>query len=120
MSSTSNNNIGLRFIGKQWSQIRSIPVDREGEYSFTLRPRTDKLAHRVVCEVSVNDNVKVITIRSTYRIENQSLYPLEISLVDDQGKPVHSLEKIGRSCPIRGDTTLTAYTSSRARLCFAD
>ncbi|KIP11945.1 hypothetical protein PHLGIDRAFT_21259 [Phlebiopsis gigantea 11061_1 CR5-6] len=94
VSSTTNNSIGLHFIGKQWDQIRSVPVDREGEYSFTLRPRTDKFAHRVVCEVSVEDNVKIITIRSTYRVENQSLYPLEITLVDDLGRPVHSLVKI--------------------------
>ena len=95
MSSTTNNNIGIQFIGKQWEQIRSVPVDREGEFAFTLRPRTDKFAHRVVCEVSVQDNVKIITIRSTYRVENYTLYPLEITLVDDMGRPVHSLEKIG-------------------------
>lgn len=82
-------------MGKQWEQIRSIPVDREGEFAFTLRPKTDKLAHRVVCEVAVQDNVKIVTIRSTYRVENCTLYPLEITLVDELGRPVHSPEKIG-------------------------
>jgi vacuolar protein sorting-associated protein 13A/C len=43
----------------------------------------------------VQDNVKVVTIRSTYKIENQTLYPLELTLVDDTGQPVYSLEKIG-------------------------
>lgn len=70
-------------------------MDREGEYTFSLRPRTEKYAHRVLCEVTVQDNVKVVTIRSTYRVENQTLYPLEITLVNEVGQPTHSLEKIG-------------------------
>lgn len=40
------------------------------------------------------NNVKVVTIRSTYKIENQTLYPLELTLVDETGHPVYSLEKI--------------------------
>ncbi|EKM61051.1 uncharacterized protein PHACADRAFT_156217 [Phanerochaete carnosa HHB-10118-sp] len=94
VSSTTHNSIGVQFIGKQWDQVRSIPVDREGEFAFTLRPRTDKLAHRIVCDVVVEDNVKIVTIRSTYRVENYTLYPLEITLVDELGRPVHALEKI--------------------------
>ena len=45
--------------------------------------------------MKVQDNVKVVTIRSTYKIENQTLYPLELTLIDDTGHPVYSLEKIG-------------------------
>ncbi len=81
-------------MGQPWEQIRSIPVDREGEYTFPLRPRTAKYTDRLLCEVNVVDNVKVVTIRSTYKIQNQTLYPLEVTLVDDNGHPVHSLEKI--------------------------
>lgn len=49
----------------------------------------------------MQDNVKVVTIRSTYKIENQTLYPLELTLVDDTGQPVYSLEKIGTRYTIR-------------------
>lgn len=92
--SSGQHSIGLQFVGKPWEQLRSIPVDREGEYIFTLRPRTEKYPHRLLCEVKVVDTVKVVTIRSTYKIENLTLYPLEITLVDDTGHPVQSLEKI--------------------------
>ncbi|KAL4243512.1 VPS13 family protein [Abortiporus biennis] len=94
VSSTGHNSIGLQFVGKQWDQLRSIPVDREGEYTFTLRPRTEKFSHRVLCEVKVQDNVKVVTLRSTYKVENLTLYPLEVTLVDEAGQPVQSVEKI--------------------------
>ncbi|TCD71537.1 hypothetical protein EIP91_008918 [Steccherinum ochraceum] len=94
VSSTGNHSIGVQFVGKQWEQLRSIPVDRVGIYTFSLRPRTEKYAHRLLCEVSVQDNVKIVTLRSTYLVENKTLYPLEITLVDASGQPVHSLEKI--------------------------
>lgn len=84
----------MQFVGKDWEQLRGIPVDREGEYVFSLRPRTEKYPNRLLCEVKVVDNVKVVIIRSTYKIENQTLYPLELTLVDDTGHPISSLEKI--------------------------
>ncbi|THH34126.1 hypothetical protein EUX98_g96 [Antrodiella citrinella] len=94
VSTTGNHSIGVQFIGKQWEQLRSVPVDRVGTYTFSLRPRTEKYAHRLLCEVAVQDNVKVVTLRSTYLVENKTLYPLEVTLVDASGQPVHSLEKI--------------------------
>lgn len=101
-------------MGKSWEQLRSVPVDREGEFIFPLRPRVDKYANRVLCEVKVVDNVKVVTLRSTYKIENQTLYPLELTVVDDNGHPVYSLEKIAPgeeySLPIE------AVTQNRIRI----
>ncbi|KAI0073133.1 vacuolar protein sorting-associated protein 13 [Panus rudis PR-1116 ss-1] len=94
VSSTGHHSIGLQIVGKQWEHLRSIPVDREGEYAFSLRPRTEKYAHRLLCEVKVQDNVKIVTLRSTYRVVNDTLYPVEVTLVDESGQPVHALEKI--------------------------
>lgn len=94
MSSSGQHSIGVQVVGQPWEQIRSIPVDREGEYTFPLRPRTDKYTNRLLCEVEVVDNVKIVTIRSTYRIQNLTLYPLEVTLVDEGGHPVHNLEKV--------------------------
>lgn len=94
VSNSSQHNIGVQFVGKAWEQLRTVPVDREGEFVFSLRPRTDKFPNRVLCEVKVIDNVKVVTIRSTYNIENRTLYPLEVTLVDESGHPAYPLEKI--------------------------
>ncbi|KAL1739455.1 hypothetical protein HDZ31DRAFT_77584, partial [Schizophyllum fasciatum] len=94
VSNSAQHSIGVQFVGKPWEQVRTVPVDREGEFVFSLRPRTDRFPNRVLCEVQVVDNVKVVTIRSTYKIENRTLYPLEITLVDDSGHPAYPLEKI--------------------------
>ncbi|KAG6911962.1 hypothetical protein DXG01_000210 [Tephrocybe rancida] len=93
VSSSGQHSIGVQLVGKPWERLRSIPVDREGEFVFSLRPRT-KFPSRLLCEVKVMENVKVVTIRSAYKIENQTLYPLELTVVDDMGHPVYSLEKI--------------------------
>ncbi|KAI0639418.1 vacuolar protein sorting-associated protein 13 [Trametes polyzona] len=94
VSSSGHNSLGLQIVGKQWEHLRSIPVDREGEYTFSLRPRTEKYAYRLVCEVKVQGNVKLVVLRSTYKIENLTLYPLELTLVDEGGQPVYAVEKI--------------------------
>ncbi|KIY52729.1 hypothetical protein FISHEDRAFT_63685 [Fistulina hepatica ATCC 64428] len=108
------HNIGIQFVGKPWENMRGIPVDREGEFIFSLRPRIDKYPSRLLCEVKVVDTVKVVTIRSTYRVQNQSLYPLELTLVDEAGHPVSSLEKINPG----GDYALPidAVTKNRIRI----
>lgn len=96
VSSSGHNSIGVQFIEQAWEQLRSITVDREGEYTFLLRPRGENISHRLLCEVQVQDNVKLVTLRSTYKVQNQTLYPIEVTLVDDKGRPVYSLEKIGK------------------------
>jgi len=86
--------LGIQFVDKSWEQIRGVPVGREGEFVYLLRPHTAKYPERLMCEVKVVENTKIITIRSTYKVENLTLYPLELMLVDDIGHPVSSLEKI--------------------------
>ena len=92
--SSGQHNIGIQFLEKSWERLRGIPVDREGEFVYSLRPRTEKYPSRLLCEVKVVDNTKIVSIRSTYKIENLTLYPLDLMLVDDAGHPVYSLEKI--------------------------
>ena len=72
-----------------------MPVDREGEYTYSLRPKTQKIATRLLCEITVKGNVKIVTLRSTFKVQNSSLYPLELMLLDNAGHPAYAVEKIG-------------------------
>lgn len=94
MLSVVQHTIGLRFNEKPWSELRHIPVDQEGEYTFLLRPQTSTHPERLLCEIKVVDSVKLVTLRSTYKVENNTLYPLELMLVNDQGEPLHSVERL--------------------------
>lgn len=112
-SSIGHHNIGVQFVGKPWEKLRSIPVDREGEFTFSLRTQTDKHFNRLLCEVRVqDDNVKVVTLRSTYKVENQTLYPVELTMVDESGRPAYSLEKIAPG----QDFSLPIEAVGRARI----
>lgn len=93
-------------------------MDREGEYVYSLRPRTRTGTSRLMCEVIMKDNIKIVTLRSTYKVENQTFYPLEITLVDDTGHPVYPIEKIGmlQSNCLR-NTMSQQPCSSGSRLC---
>ncbi|KAF8274093.1 hypothetical protein EI94DRAFT_1696360 [Lactarius quietus] len=61
-------------------KLSGVPVDREGEYTFALRPRTEQCYNRLLCEVRVEASIKIVTLRSTYRVQNRTLYPLEIAI----------------------------------------
>ncbi|EIW86715.1 vacuolar protein sorting-associated protein 13 [Coniophora puteana RWD-64-598 SS2] len=91
---SGEHSIGVQLVGKSWEAIRGVPVDREGEYTFSLRPRLEKYTDRLLCSVKLENNVKIVTLRSTYLVENLTFYPLEVMLVDHTGHPVYSVEKI--------------------------
>ena len=42
-----------------------------------------------------------MTLRSTYLVQNETLYPLELILVDANNKPMQSLQKIGGTVTIK-------------------
>jgi vacuolar protein sorting-associated protein 13A/C len=97
VSATGHNTIGIKFLGKPWEQISNIAVDKEGEYTYVLRPRLDKILHRMLCEIVVENNVKIVTLRSTYNVFNGCSYPMELVLVDANNKPAQPVQKIGMS-----------------------
>jgi vacuolar protein sorting-associated protein 13A/C len=89
--------MAVQFVGQPWEQLRSVPVDREGEYTFLLRPRAEAIYSRLLCEVKVEGGVKIVTLRSTYKISNFTLYPVEIGLSDDDGRTKYDVVKLGLS-----------------------
>ena len=97
VSTTGHNTIGVKFQGRPWEPIGSIAVDKEGQYTYVLRPRLDKVLHRMLCDIVVENNVKIVTLRSTYNVFNNCLYPMEIILVDANNKPTQAVQKIGVS-----------------------
>ncbi|KAL0951191.1 hypothetical protein HGRIS_007919 [Hohenbuehelia grisea] len=88
-ASSEDNYLGIGFESR-WRDLR-VPVNKEGEFVFALDRNSP---HRLLCEVTVEDTVKIITLRSTYKVENQTLYPLEVAMVDDKGHAVSTPEKI--------------------------
>lgn len=94
--------VGVRLEGSGFDSVNKIPVNREGEYLYSLRPRKDQILHRLLVEVSLGtDNVKYITFRSPLLVENKTQIPVELGVFDAQEGHLLKIEKIapGESRP---------------------
>lgn len=84
----------MLFEGTSWDRLKHVFVDREGEHIYALRPKVDKVVHRLLCDVKLIENVKVVTFRSTFLVENKSLVNAEMVIVDENGKRASQIYKI--------------------------
>jgi vacuolar protein sorting-associated protein 13A/C len=98
--SSSHNAFGLQIEDMPWERLRNLSVDREGDFAYPLRPRKDRIGHRLVCDVKVKDNVKIVTFRSSMKIENMTHLPMELTLLDKDNKAtgrVYKIRELARS-----------------------
>jgi vacuolar protein sorting-associated protein 13A/C len=101
-SETSNGVVAVRLEGSGFDSVSNIPISREGETVFNLRPRKDTVLHRLLVEVSLgSDNVKYITFRSPLLVENKTQLPVELGVYDAEEGHLLKIEKIppGESRP---------------------
>jgi vacuolar protein sorting-associated protein 13A/C len=92
-----HNSIGIFLEDTPWERVKHISVEREGEQIYRLKPRLDKVSHRLLCEIKLVNNVKIVTIRSTFKVQNLTLVPSEMILVDAHGKKASDVFKLGKS-----------------------
>lgn len=122
--------VGVKLEDSPFESIPEISVNREGEQLYTLRPANNDVLHRLLCEVRLGtDSVKYITFRSPFLVENNTQIPVEMGILDPQGKHLVKVYRIlpGESQPapvqaayhqsvvIRPDAGF-GYTWSRERL----
>ncbi|KAJ3052099.1 hypothetical protein HK097_006900 [Rhizophlyctis rosea] len=66
------NKVSLQLHGPGWETLKNIQVDQEGTRYYVLRPALNRVVHRIVCDVKLVDNVKVVTLRSATVIRNDT------------------------------------------------
>ena len=97
--------IGVRLEGSGFDSVERIQVNREGEILYNLKPRKDKVQHRMLVEIKLGtDNVKYITLRSPLIVENNTQIPIEIGVYSPDEGHLLKIEKIapgeGRPAPV--------------------
>ncbi|KAI1358803.1 hypothetical protein F5Y08DRAFT_104397 [Xylaria arbuscula] len=100
--STSANSVAVQIEGSGFDMVKNIPLNREGEFLYSLRPKMDNTLHRLLVEVSLGaDNIKYVTLRSPLVVENQTQIPIELGVYDAQEGHLLKIEKIapGESRP---------------------
>lgn len=87
--------VGIKLEGSGFESIERIPVNREGETLYNLKPRKDKVMHRLLVEVVLgSDSVKYITFRSPLLVENRTQIPIEIGVFSPEEGHLLKIEKI--------------------------
>ncbi|KAI1299895.1 hypothetical protein F5Y03DRAFT_243449 [Xylaria venustula] len=100
--STTANSVAVQIEGSGFDMVKNIPLNREGEFLYSLRPKMDNTLHRLLVEVSLGaDNIKYVTLRSPLVVENQTQIPVELGVYDAQEGHLLKIEKIapGESRP---------------------
>jgi vacuolar protein sorting-associated protein 13A/C len=92
-----HNSVGISLQGTSWERVKHISVEREGEQVYRLKPKIDQTTHRMLCEVKLVNNVKIVTFRSTFKIENLTMVPSEMIIVDANGKKASTVFKLRES-----------------------
>ncbi|KAL8804321.1 MAG: hypothetical protein Q9223_005969 [Gallowayella weberi] len=97
--------VGIKLEGSGFESVERIPVNREGETLYNLKPRKDKVLHRLLVEVKLgSDNVKYITFRSPLLVENNTQIPVELGVFSPEEGTILKIEKIppgdGRPAPV--------------------
>jgi vacuolar protein sorting-associated protein 13A/C len=97
--------VGVKLEGSGFDSVDRIAVNREGETLYNLKPRKDKVLHRMLVEVKLgSDNVKYITFRSPLIVENNTQIPVEIGIFSPEEGHLLKIEKIppgeGRPAPV--------------------
>ncbi|PSN61047.1 vacuolar protein sorting-associated protein 13 [Corynespora cassiicola Philippines] len=87
--------LGIRLEGSGFDTIPRIPVHREGEFLYNLKPKQDRVQHRILVEIKLGpDNVKYITFRSPLLLENNTQIPIEMGIYSPEEGHLLKIEKI--------------------------
>ncbi|KAJ5297564.1 hypothetical protein N7508_007813 [Penicillium antarcticum] len=87
--------VGVKLEGSGFDSISRIPVVREGETVYALKPKQENVLHRLLVEVKLGqDNVKYITFRSPLLIENNTQIPVELGVFSPGEGHLLKIEKI--------------------------
>jgi vacuolar protein sorting-associated protein 13A/C len=87
--------VGVRLGGSGFDTLSRIPVHREGEFLYNLKPKQDRIQHRILVEVKLGaDNIKSITFRSPLLVENNTQIPIELGMFSPEDGHLLKIDKI--------------------------
>ncbi|TQS31986.1 hypothetical protein Golomagni_07714, partial [Golovinomyces magnicellulatus] len=95
LTESNQNDVSVTLEGSGFDPVKNVRLNREGEFLYALKPKTDEVLHRICVEVSLgSDNVKYVVLRSPLLIENATEIPVELGVYDAQDGHLLKIEKI--------------------------
>ncbi|KAJ3205144.1 hypothetical protein HDU82_005381, partial [Entophlyctis luteolus] len=96
--SPTPNKLSIQMHGQEWETLKGISVDGEGTKVYILRPSVNRIAHRLVCEVKMRKNIKVVTFRSTSVVQNATGIPIDVMVVNANRQVTHGPYTLAPGC----------------------
>ncbi|ERT03326.1 hypothetical protein HMPREF1624_01637 [Sporothrix schenckii ATCC 58251] len=92
---SQSQNVQVLLESSGFDPVKSIRLNREGQFIFGLRPKSNQVLHRLLVDVKLGeDNVKYVTFRSPLVVENETQLPVEIGVYDAREGHLLKIEKI--------------------------
>ncbi|KAJ3106617.1 hypothetical protein HDU97_005982 [Phlyctochytrium planicorne] len=117
--SPSPNKLSIMIDNRGWEPLKGISVDREGVKTYILREdvksmlreeddegkrrkRGERVAHRLVCEVRLKSNRKIVTFRSSTVVYNSTSIPVDVMVLSVNSQKQYRIFTLGpdEECPI--------------------
>ncbi|KAF9963917.1 hypothetical protein BGZ65_006327 [Modicella reniformis] len=92
--SRRKNTLGIQIDDVPWESLKDVLVEREGRNLHVLRPKLNGVSHRVMVDIQIKNNVKVVTFSSALLVENATSIPIEVVVVDEKKKHLSSVQNI--------------------------
>jgi vacuolar protein sorting-associated protein 13A/C len=87
--------LNVQIEGACWESVKNMPVDCEGVFTYVLRPSIDGISHRLICEVILKNDVKIVTLRSSLVVQNNLSIPIELAVISSDGRTLEGIYSIG-------------------------
>jgi vacuolar protein sorting-associated protein 13A/C len=84
--------LGVHLMESPYSDVRAISVTSVGEHLHVLYPKLQMVSDRIVCDIRLRDQRKVITIRSPLVIKNSTQVAVQLALLGDESGKTWTLE----------------------------
>ncbi|EFW98970.1 vacuolar protein sorting-associated protein vps13 [Grosmannia clavigera kw1407] len=95
VSESQSASVQILLESSGFDAVKNIHLSREGEFLFSLQPKSNQVLHRLLVDVRLgHDNVKYVTLRSPLLVENDTQIPIEIGVYDARDGHLLKIEKI--------------------------
>ncbi|KPM34288.1 Vacuolar protein sorting-associated protein 13 [Neonectria ditissima] len=95
LTESNQTYVSIQLEGSGFDPVKNVRLNREGEFLYGLRPKTENVLHRLCVDVELGtDNVKYVTFRSPLLVENATQIPVELGIYDAKEGHLLKIEKI--------------------------
>lgn len=74
------NTLAIQIHGPSWETLKGITVDKQGLDVYLLRPKINGVTHKLICEIELKENVKIVTLRSGTVFKNETKIAVDLMI----------------------------------------